>query len=345
MADIELLQKIQRYDKPWCYQYERKRLTLEEDKRVLGWDDDFIANINLDEFEFSLVTTKEEKRQAIEFNKRYEWLKSVDGLFISHIFQAKYRGVLGGIVIMAMPYAFSGLMGDETREIERLIARGSSASWTPKNLASRMLSWCMRWMVKNTPYRLFYGYSDPSAKELGTIYQSLNFYYLGKGSGRKLMCVNPYKPDKLISDRQFRSRSFYKRYAKDLGIKWGENWSKGDIVFFENIPDDIEIRLREYGKKLYSEAEKIEVQPKGKYVYVLGATPAETKRLRKKFLSLNKVLEYPKDRNEGELSEPVTMTEAPASNVASFTDDYYQKTARDIYIQKDGSIIRQLSLF
>lgn len=344
MADIELLRKIQGYNKPWCYQYERKRLTLEEDKKFLGWDDEFIASIKLDEFEFSLVTTDKEKRQAIEFNKRYEWLKSVDGLFISHIFQARYKGVLGGIVIMAMPYAFSALMGEGTREIERLIARGSSASWTPKNLASRMLSWCMRWMVKNTPYRLFYGYSDPSAKELGTIYQSLNFYYLGKGSGRKHMCVNPYDETRLISDRQFRSRSFYKRYAKDLGIEWGENWSKGDKVFWENIPDDIGRKLRARSKELYEKAEKIDVMPKGKYVYVLGATPSETKRLRKKFTERNKTYEYPKDRNE-RLEPPSEEEIALAEQSSAFVDDYYIKTDPNVYQLKDGRILRQLTLF
>lgn len=38
-------------------------------------------------------------------------------------------------------------------------------------------------MVKNTQYRLFTAYSDTEAKELGTIYQACNFYYLGKKSG------------------------------------------------------------------------------------------------------------------------------------------------------------------
>ena len=343
MADIELLQKIQGYDKPWCYQYERKLQTLEEDKLFLGWDDEFIANIKLEDFEFSLVTSDEGKRHAIEFNKRYEWLKSVDGLFISHIFQARYKGVLGGIVIMAMPYAFSGILGENTRDVERLIARGSSASWTPKNLASRMLSWCMRWMVKNTPYRVFFGYSDPSAKELGTIYQSLNFYYLGKSSGRKLMVVNPYNKSKLISDRQFRSRSFYKKYAKDLGIEWGKDWNKGDKIYWERIPDDVEQRLRDYSKELYEKAEKIEVLPKGKYAYVLGATPSETKQLRKKFLSINKVYDYPKERNLPDESAPPSFT-FPKVEIST-SDDYYAKTCKDVIRMKDGTIVRQLSLF
>ena len=76
---------------------------------------------------------------------------------------------------MGMPNAFSTLLGEKTKEIDRLIARGASASWTPKNLGSHILMMCMKWMVENTPYRLFTAYSDPTAKERGKIYQGLNF--------------------------------------------------------------------------------------------------------------------------------------------------------------------------
>ena len=41
----------------------------------------------------------------------------------------------------------------------------------------------IKWMAKNTPFRAFTAYSDPEAKELGTIYQACNFYYIGQSSG------------------------------------------------------------------------------------------------------------------------------------------------------------------
>jgi hypothetical protein len=198
--------------------------------------------------------------------------------------------------MFAMPYAFSKLLGNDTRELERLIARGASASWTPKNLGSKFLMWCIKWMVDNTQYRLFTCYSDPSAKEDGRIYRALNFYYLGNSTGRKIMCINPYKPNSVISDRQFRSRSFYKLYAKDLNIQWQDNWSRGDKIYWENIPDNIEEKLRGYSKEMYIKAEKIEVQPKGKYAFVLGRDKKETKYLRRKFLELNKIIDYPNER-------------------------------------------------
>ena len=199
---------------------------------------------------------------------------------------------------MGMPNAFSKLLGEETKNIERLIARGASASWTPKNLGSKFLMWCIKWMVHNTDYRLFTCYSDIQAKEMGSIYQALNFYYLGQGSGASIRCVNPYNPTKIITDRAFRARSFYKRYAKDLGIEWQKDWSTDQCILWKNIPDDVEEKLRAYSKEMYAKAEKIKFPSKHKYAFVLGRDKRETKRLRAEFKRRNKIYPYPKKRGE-----------------------------------------------
>lgn len=293
MGDISLLNKIKEFKSPWCYQYQRRLDTLEEDKEILGWTDEDIKNINLEEFEFSFIVTKEEKKEATEFIKRYEWLGTV-GSYPTHWFAARYKGILGGVIIMGMPNSFSKLLGEKTKDIERLIARGASASWTPMNLGSKFLMWCIKWMIKNTQYRLFTCYSDLQAKENGSIYQALNFYFLGAGSGTNVRCVNPYNPNKIITDRAFRSKSFYKRYAKDLCIEWQKNWSNKQRMLWDNIPDDIEKELREYSKKMFAESEKIYFPSKYKYAFILGKDKRETKQLRNEFLNKNKVYEYPK---------------------------------------------------
>lgn len=294
MSDISLLNKIDEYNKDHCYQYEKRIQTYEEDKAKYGWSDGQIANIDLDDFEFSIIESKEEKQEATEFIKRYEWLGTV-GSYPTHWFGARYKGILGGVIIMGMPNAFSKLLGENTKEVERLIARGASASWTPKNLGSKFLMWCIKWMVQNTDYRLFTCYSDPTAKERGKIYQALNFYYLGQKSGTTVRCVNPYNPEKIITDRAFRARSFYKRYCKDLGIEIQPNWFGDQSVHWENIPDDIEKRLREYSKEMFRKAQKISFPNKRKWAFVLGRDKKETKQLRKQFLELNKVFDYPDD--------------------------------------------------
>lgn len=297
MSDIRLLEQIKDFDKSWCYQYQRRLDTIEEDKEKYGWTDEDVENISLDEFEFEFIDTKEKKEEATEFIKRYEWLGTI-GSFPTHWFTARYKGVLGGVIIMGMPNAFSKLLGEETREIERLIARGASASWCPMNLGSKFLMWSIKWMVENTQYRLFTCYSDPQAKEIGSIYQGLNFFYLGQGSGTNIRCVNPYNPEKIVTDRAFRARSFYKHYAKDLGIQWQKNWNNDQRMLWENIPDDVEQKLRQRSKEVYEKAEKIEFPSKHKYAFVLGKDKRETKYLRKKFLELNKVYDYPKERGK-----------------------------------------------
>ena len=192
---------------------------------------------------------------------------------------------------MNQPNSFSKLLGENTSKIERLISRGACISWSPKNLASHFMMFCIRWMVENTQYRLFTAYSDETAKEIGTIYQSCNFYYLGQKSGGTKKYINPYN-GKLMSDRQFRCRSFYKKYAKELGIKWENNWNKDSKILWENIPNDVEQKLREYSKKKQAESQLVEVPSKRKYAYVLGRDKKETKLLRRKFLELNKVYSY-----------------------------------------------------
>ena len=97
-----------------------------------------------------------------------------------------------------------------------------------------------------------------------------------------------------MSDRQFRCRSFYKKYAKELGIEWQKNWNNGDKMLWENIPNDVEQKLRDFSKKKQSESKMVEVPSKHKYAFVLGRNKKETKLLRRKFLELNKVYDYPK---------------------------------------------------
>lgn len=295
MSNISLLEQIKAYDKDYCFQYQRRLDTYEEDKEKYGWSDEDIKKIKLSDFNYMPLTSDKERSDATEFIKRYEWLGTI-GSYPTHWFGAYYNGILGGVIIMGMPNAFSKMLGENTKDIERLIARGASASWCPMNLGSNFLMWCIKWMVKNTKYRLFTCYSDPQAKEKGSIYQALNFYYLGRKSGTTVRCINPYNKEKIVTDRAFRARSFYKRYAKDLGIEWQKDWNNDQKILWENVPDDIEKQLRDYSKKMYEESEKIEFPSKHKYAFVLGKDKRETKALRKLFIENNKTYPYPKER-------------------------------------------------
>lgn len=294
---MNFIERLGNYAQDHCWQYDVRLNKLEEDKILFynkfGFDCD---TITINDFYYKPLLTKEEKIQAKEFIERYEWLGNLTQ-YSTHYFGAYYKDELGGVIIFSMPNAFSKLLGENTKNIERLISRGACASWTPKSLASQFLMWCIKWMVKNTEYRLFTAYSDPSAKELGTIYQACNFYYLGNNNGTTTRYINPYT-GKIVSDRFFRQRTAYKKYAKELGIIWQKEWTKPNGIAWENIPDEIEIALRKYSKEKQKNAEKIIFPSKHKYAYVLGASKLETKRLRKQFQERNKIFPYPKERGQ-----------------------------------------------
>lgn len=295
VTDNNYINRLNTYNKEHCWQYEIRLQKELEDRNFINEHFGISPeNIKITDFDVDIILLKEKKGEAISFIKRYEWLGTITQ-FSTHYFGAYYKGILGGVTIFSMPNAFSKLLGDDTKNIERLISRGACASWTPKGLASYFLMKCIKWMVNNTQYRLFTAYSDPTAKELGTIYQACSFYYLGQKSGTTVRYINPYT-GKIVSDRFFRQKTAYKKYAEELGIEWNKNWVGKNGMIWDNIPNDIEQTLRKYGKDKQKQAKKIEYPNKHKYAYVLGKNKKETKQLRKIFLERNKIFPYPKER-------------------------------------------------
>ena len=293
----DYLKRLNTYNKDHCWQYDIRLAKEQEDKEYIRNTLNIeIEDISIKDFEIRQIVSKEDKKEAVEFIKRYEWLGTITQ-YSTHYFGAYYRGILGGVTIFSMPNAFSKLLGEDTKNLERLVSRGACASWTPKGLASYFLMNSIRQMVATTQYRLFTAYSDPTAKELGTIYQSTNWYYLGQKSGTTTRYINPYT-GKIVSDRFFRQKTAYKKYAAELGIEWQKEWTGKSGVNWNLIPDDIENKLREYGKKKQAESKSIEYPNKHKYAYVLGRSKLETKRLKKMLESNVKTYPYPKERGK-----------------------------------------------
>lgn len=310
------------YDKAHSWQYDIRLRTLAEDLVHNGMSEAYVQGLTVKDFTFAPLVTKSEHRQAVAFIKRYEWLGTLSQ-YTTHWFGAwhQYHGqrMLAGVILMNMPNAFSKLLGDDTPNLERLISRGACISWSPRCLASSFMMWSIRWMAQHTAYRLFTAYADPSAKELGTIYQACNFYYLGQDAGTKQRYINPYT-GKVVSDRFFRQRSAYKRYARDLGIEWQKHWNldiarteeedmfgtytserlvkTNELIQWHNIPPAVAERLRAYGRKVQDASTRIVTPAKHKYAMVLGKDNRETKYLRRVFEERNKTFPYPKQRGE-----------------------------------------------
>lgn len=272
--------------------------TFEDDLKSLNMSIKDIENLRVSDFDFT-ISDKSDFEEIKQFIIKYEWLGTLPS-YPTHYFTARYNGILAGVLIYSMPNAFSKLLGEETKELERLLSRGACASWTPKNLASAFIAWSIRWMVENTQYRLFTAYSDPEAKELGTIYQASNWIYIGQTSGSTYRYKEPGS-DRWVSDRKFRNVSSYKKYAKELGIEWKEDYSIGRSMNWDNIPDDIEKMLRDEGKKRQALCQRVKVPQKHKYIKIQGKNRRETKELLNKFYKLNpklKDLPYPKNRGK-----------------------------------------------
>jgi hypothetical protein len=295
---LDIVERAKNFNNETCWQYDIRVKNRDSDLLEHNLTIEDVADLKISDFTFHFIP-KTDKETAVEIKKfieKHEWLGKVS-LYPTHYFIAKYKNIMAGVVIMDMPNAFSKLLGDKTRKIERLISRGACISWSPKNLASALISFSMKWMVKNTNYRVFTAYSDPEAKELGTIYQACNFNYLGQNSGTN----KQYKIEsgKWVSDRYFRSRSVYKKIAILNGVNWNDEWVNGDNVLWDKIEPETAKLIKGFSKNYQNSCEVRNVPKKHKYVYILGANKKETKELRQEFETLNpklKNLKYPKER-------------------------------------------------
>lgn len=290
--------RFKEYDESHCWQYEMRRQNLEEDLKSAGLSQEDANSLRASDFEFNYIPKddKEKCKDIKEFIERHEWLGKMP-IWLTHRFTASHRptGSLAGVIIMATPNTFSNLLGAENRNLEKLIARGACISWAPKNLGSWLITKSIRWMVKNTEFRYFTAYSDPEAKELGTIYQACNFTYLGQTFGAAKQYLDPENEERgWFGENGFADRSVIVRYAKQLGIEWQKEWYKMvgkkknyRKVDWSKMPEDVSARIKQLRKEHKQRCLVRTSPPKHKYCYILGKTIAETKGLKRKFAELN----------------------------------------------------------
>jgi hypothetical protein len=289
--------KIKTYNKNHSWQYDIRQKTLKKDIYNLDFDHE---GLNINDFEFEFIDKDDPlTKDIVNFIKKYEWLGNMPNR-PTHRFIATYNGNLAGVIVMSTPNAFSNLLGENTRNIEKLISRGACASWTPKNLASSLIMFSIRWMVKNTNFRLFSAYGDTEAKELGTIYQACNFIYLGQKYGStKLYFDQELSHLGWTTGRNYSKLNFYKSYLRGNNIIWDDKWNLKTKILWDNIPDNIVIKMKYHTKKCKERCLVRKAIPKHKYVYILGKDKKETKLYKKIFKGLNPKLinlPYPKIR-------------------------------------------------
>ena len=271
----------------FSHQYLKKLETIQEDLKNIDFDPEKITASN-----FTLVPEKISS-EIIEFISRYEWLGTI-GVIPKWCFTARYKDKLGGVVLINEPTAYSKLLGEHTLKYEALIQRGASASWAPKNLGSRLIMFSCNWMVNNTNKKLFIGYADPAANELGTIYQACNFDYLGSGFGNSYLFKHPLiKKGKWFSAQLLKRTSSFKKWCKENKIVMTKTWFKDNgFKDLKIIPNPIKIKWYDWNRKILKESEKLKIDKKHKYAKIIGTTKQEEQFLTS--LKTYQPLPYPK---------------------------------------------------
>ena len=226
------------------------------------------------------------QNRFIEYNKNHCW--QYDIRLKNYNIDLKEANLTENIV--------QKLTTKDFKNKEKLISRGACVSWSPKNLASWLIMKSIKFMVKHTEFRIFTAYSDPEAKELGTIYQACNFLFLGNNFGAKKLYFDLKKPHlNWFSDREFRKLSKYQLYASILNI--GKEFKKylGKYTpLWNNMPLEMKLKIKKQESIYRNSCLVREVNSKHKYAYILGKNRKETKEL-KRILKV-KTYPYPKER-------------------------------------------------
>jgi len=129
-----------------------------------------------------------DKPTATKIILEYEWLHSMpfaNKYFFGIYFIVGNIEYLGGVLVFGNEYSENtgawAKYGYENKML--LLSRGVCLWWTPKNTASFFISRTLKWIKKNTEYKIITATVDKAAGEIGTIYQSLNWHYVGLMSG------------------------------------------------------------------------------------------------------------------------------------------------------------------
>lgn len=147
--------------------------------------------------------------EAKQLILEYEWLGNMSQR-TTHCFGIFFNELIAGAVCYSIPptpQAAIGVCGDTYASIVKTLSRGACVYWAHPHSASKLISLSLKWMVANTPFRIFVAYSDTRAGEIGTVYQATNWMYTGKTAGDVEYLID----GKWKSGRSARHKSYIRR--------------------------------------------------------------------------------------------------------------------------------------
>ena len=160
-----------------AHQFLMREHRREEEKKQLSFND---KNLVLGKTCIHEIT----RNTAKKIIEKYEYLQCMPAITSHHFgitFETDNGPQLGGVLCYGQDYAKNLGVWDKYGYTENmlLLSRGVCLWWTPKNTASYFISRANKWLQENTNYRVITATVDPMAGEVGTIYQALNWYYIG----------------------------------------------------------------------------------------------------------------------------------------------------------------------
>jgi len=195
----------------------------------------------------------------------YEWLGTM-GTTQKH-YGIFFDGELCGAICFGYFQAMQGYatyVGDKYAKKGIQLSRGACAWYAHKHSASKLIGYGLKEMKKQG-YKYCIAFSDPSAGEIGTVYQATNWYYLG--TKKDMHWDMYYKTGKLyMNDR-------------DIFKKFGFRGKKKQLVYIADKPE-LELRLR---------------KPKTRYIK-LNRNKKENKQMME--LLADKIQPYPKRKGK-----------------------------------------------
>ena len=192
------------------WQYIIRKKKEEEEKLLTPFQ---LKDVHLKNSHIKLIKRKD----CIPIIKNYEYLGCLPAFSKYHFgiyFNIDCHNYLVGVIMYGDDYSTNLGHWDKYNFTSDplLLSRGACVWWTPKNTASYFISRANDWIAKNTNYRVITATVDKSANEIGIIYQSLNWYYLGslrasnpkvKSNGKRFAVIIN---DKLYGARSIRNK-------------------------------------------------------------------------------------------------------------------------------------------
>lgn len=220
-----------------AWQYKMRKAFADEESVFKYWEN-YDLDIQKSKVEEVSVAT------AKNIIDKYEWLgcmpvgvKKCYGLF----FPSKYDNtwLLGGVTVFSQEYAENTGVWDKygfTGQII-LLARGVNLHFCPKNANSHLIMESIKMLPEE--YKVITCTIDPLAGEVGTIYQSCNFIYVG------VMRQGKERTGCIIDNKLYGSRALRQKFG-----------TQKKEVILERFPEARFVRQKSKGRYFYFRGDK-----------------------------------------------------------------------------------------